>query len=244
MDQALDARRCRATNRDGHPCGRTPAPGAFVCSFHGGKTPAAVMAAKARLAAGADLAIAYLVNMLEPREPCLHCGRIDDGKDPVVVRACQLVLDRSGFGPGATLTVNQSDNALTDLTLEELACRAEEIAISARQMADEEREKYMEAAEVAAMLGEPFFDDPLPDRAEVTSEMLRENEAEAGPLQDPSQDRAPEADLPPTGRAEPGMLGVAAGADVGPTGHQTSPEPGPASPEPGPRQTGPGEEGR
>lgn len=41
-------RRCTGTNRAGNRCGRAPAKGAKVCSFHGGKAPQVVRKAKER----------------------------------------------------------------------------------------------------------------------------------------------------------------------------------------------------
>lgn len=78
-----------------------------------------------RLLRGADLAIDYLLNLLEPKPPCDKCGRSDVDRDPVVVRACQLVLDRSGFGPSANLNVHSAppverDPVMAYLTTEEL----------------------------------------------------------------------------------------------------------------------------
>jgi len=96
-------RQCVGTNRSGNRCGKPPIPGGDVCILHGGGTPQVLRKAKLRLLAGADLAIEYLVNMLEPREPCPTCGRSDLDRDPVVVRACQLVLDRAGFHPSVTV---------------------------------------------------------------------------------------------------------------------------------------------
>src|SRR5687767_359834 len=59
--------RCRGTNRAGAPCGRAPIPGGYVCVLHGGRAPQVQQSAKARLLAGADLAIDYLLKLLEPR---------------------------------------------------------------------------------------------------------------------------------------------------------------------------------
>jgi hypothetical protein len=103
----LDLRRCTATNRAGERCRRAPIPGGNVCVMHGGRAPQTIAAAKAKLAAARDFAIDYLLRLLEPRPPCEHCGRSDADRDPVVVRAAQIVLDRAGFGPKATLTVDE-----------------------------------------------------------------------------------------------------------------------------------------
>lgn len=137
--EVLGPRRCSATNRAGQPCGRAPIPGGRVCVMHGGAAPAVQQSAKARLLAGADLAIDYLLSMLEPRQPCPACGRSDGDRDPVVLRACQVVLDRSGFGPTASLAVtNAPPEDLSDLTWAQLADRGERLAREARRMADEE----------------------------------------------------------------------------------------------------------
>lgn len=96
-------RQCTAMNRLGERCGKPPIRGGHVCIIHGGNLPHVKEAARLRLLAGADLAINYLVNMLEPRESCPTCGRSDLDRDPVVVRACQLVLDRAGFHPSVTV---------------------------------------------------------------------------------------------------------------------------------------------
>ncbi len=102
----LTRRQCTGTNRRGQRCGLAPIPGGPVCTLHGGKAPQVVASAQRRLLAGADLAIDYLLNLLEPKPPCDKCGRSEADRDPVVVKACQLVLDRSGFGPTASLTVS------------------------------------------------------------------------------------------------------------------------------------------
>jgi hypothetical protein len=136
----LETRRCTATNRAGERCGRAPIPGGFVCLLHGGGAPAVQQSAKARLLAGADLAIDYLLNLLTPKPPCERCGRSDADRDPVVVRACQLVLDRSGFHP--TLTVEQAPprNEYADLTEDELIERLEKLLESTRARRDFHRE--------------------------------------------------------------------------------------------------------
>lgn len=55
MDAETTKARCRATNRQGEPCGRWPTPGATVCYYHGGAAPA-VKAAAARRRAQAEAA--------------------------------------------------------------------------------------------------------------------------------------------------------------------------------------------
>ncbi|WP_018655908.1 hypothetical protein [Actinomadura flavalba] len=48
MNAGSGHRRCTARNRAGNRCGRTPAPGALVCSLHGGKAPQVARKAKQR----------------------------------------------------------------------------------------------------------------------------------------------------------------------------------------------------
>lgn len=132
--------RCQGTNRDGGPCGRAPIPGGFVCVLHGGKAPQVQKSAKARLLAGADLAIDYLLNLVTPKPPCETCGRSDADRDPVVVRACQLILDRSGFHP--TLAVEQAappPDEHADETWDETIAHLEALLEQARKMRDAER---------------------------------------------------------------------------------------------------------
>ena len=93
------ARRCTATNRAGERCGRTPIPGGFVCAMHGGKNPVVQKTARERLLAMVDPALDALLRFLRTAPPCEVCGRSDADRDPLVLRAAQLVLDRTGFHP-------------------------------------------------------------------------------------------------------------------------------------------------
>lgn len=107
--EGLERRRCTATNREGERCGRAPIPGGTVCVNHGGKAPQTAAAAAMNLMMGRDFAIDRLIRAVLPRPECPHCGRSDADRDPVVVRACQIILDRTGFGPRATLEVEQPE---------------------------------------------------------------------------------------------------------------------------------------
>lgn len=100
-------RRCTATNRAGNRCGRAPIPGGFVCAIHGGKIPAVAKTAHERLLAMVDPALDALLRFLRQLPPCKVCGRSDADRDPVVLRAAQLVLDRTGFHP--TLALQQAE---------------------------------------------------------------------------------------------------------------------------------------
>ena len=65
MGQTLSLR-CKGTNRAGTRCERSPIPGGMVCAYHGGRAPQTIEAAKRRLLSGVDLALDYLLAMLEP----------------------------------------------------------------------------------------------------------------------------------------------------------------------------------
>ncbi|HXG90537.1 MAG TPA: hypothetical protein VNJ02_19605 [Vicinamibacterales bacterium] len=99
-------RRCTATSKGtGTRCGSPPIPGGFVCRFHGGAVPAVRKSARERLLAMVDPALDALLRFLRTAPPCEHCGRSDADRDPVVLRAAQLVLDRTGFSPALAVTV-------------------------------------------------------------------------------------------------------------------------------------------
>lgn len=146
MTVGLPARQCTGTSKiTGERCKRAPIPGGTVCKMHGGATPLVQHEARLRLLAGADYAIEYLVRTLEPRPPCAECGRTDADRDPVVVRAAQIVLDRAGFGPHASLSVSRESSTelpeygpwLTDDELEQISALIEKA--KARMEAGERR---------------------------------------------------------------------------------------------------------
>jgi hypothetical protein len=99
------SRQCTATNRMNARCQRAPIVGGFVCSLHGGKAEHVKRAARERLLALVDPAVDSLLRALRSGDPCDRCGRSDSDKDPVVLRAAQIVLDRCGFGPSATVAI-------------------------------------------------------------------------------------------------------------------------------------------
>ena len=111
--EALTRRQCTGTNRAGEQCRRAPIPGGSVCAVHGGKAPQVMEAAKRRLLVGRDLAVdALLAALSSEAPPCPACGRSDTDRDPAVIRAAQIVLDRAGFGPTSTLlSVHSSGDA-------------------------------------------------------------------------------------------------------------------------------------
>jgi hypothetical protein len=131
--------------------------------MHGASAPQVRESARRRLLAAADFAIDYLVSLLEPRPPCQHCGRSDADRDPTVVRAAQIVLDRAGFHPTLQVQLQPPDEDIAHMTLDQLATRAEEIAKNARALADEENQRLLPPALDAEVIeDEPAADVPIP----------------------------------------------------------------------------------
>lgn len=91
-----DSRRCTATaNRTGERCKAPAIKGHQVCRVHGGASPQVIKTAKERL-----------LELVDPALAALHAILSDETTDdPVKVRAALGILDRTGYGPGATLTV-------------------------------------------------------------------------------------------------------------------------------------------
>ena len=103
---------CTATNRTGERCGRRPFWWLGLRdarrqhrprSSRGTTPPTGRSGPRHRIP----------VNMLEPRPPCPHCGRSDADRDPVVVRAAQIVLDRAGIGPTANIVIENPSEPVT-----------------------------------------------------------------------------------------------------------------------------------
>lgn len=144
---------CSANARPGRRCRRAPIPGGFVCALHGGKAPQTIASARRRLLEGSDIAIDYVLNMLEPRDLCEACGRSDNDRDPVVLRACQILLDRAGIGPSGTLSVETNVPHLNfeGFTTAYILERVEAIALKARALARlEARVEDLQARAAAA----------------------------------------------------------------------------------------------
>lgn len=87
---------CKATNRQGTPCQRHPAPGATVCNLHGGKAPQVQTAAARRI----------LEQLVGPA--LTQLARIVNNADtPHAVRLAAIrdILDRTGYKPATQLEV-------------------------------------------------------------------------------------------------------------------------------------------
>lgn len=170
-------RRCTATSKQsGERCKRAPIVGGFVCDIHGGGTPAVKKSARERLLAMVDPALDALLRALQTGPPCEHCGRSDADRDPVVLRAAQLVLDRAGYHP--TLAIQQAPerNPYENFTPSELADRAEAVAMECRRIANQEAVRLLPEA-TDAQGG--FL---VPDDEAVVSDAAIQNEEQRNPF--------------------------------------------------------------
>ena len=96
----MKARRQRCTARvsDGsRPCARWAINGSTVCATHGGQAPQVKKSAKERLA-----------ELVEPALKGLHTA-LKSGEIPSIVKAAQIVLDRTGFHPSQAIELTGKD---------------------------------------------------------------------------------------------------------------------------------------
>jgi len=124
--------RCTAKSKQsGERCKLAPIPGGTVCVVHGGSAPAAKMAAQRRLIGMIDPAMAALLRAIEECEEW-----------PTKVRAAIAVLDRAGFGPTASLRLDEQGGDYAALSSAELKERA--LAIVKRAAAAEAKDLEMQ----------------------------------------------------------------------------------------------------
>jgi len=84
--------RCTAHLSDGsRQCGRWAINGSTVCATHGGQAPQVKKSARERLA-----------ELVEPALEGLHTA-LKSGEIPSIVKAAQIVLDRTGFHPSKAI---------------------------------------------------------------------------------------------------------------------------------------------
>ncbi|KKK05546.1 hypothetical protein [Micromonospora sp. HK10] len=93
-------RQCTAENRHGEPCELAPIKGGTVCHKHGGSARQVKNAARRRLNALAEPAVALLSRILEDDRD-LKAG------DKERIRAAIAVLDRTGHGPSAKVEMEE-----------------------------------------------------------------------------------------------------------------------------------------
>jgi hypothetical protein len=105
----------------GLPCQRDVAPGFTRCNLHGGANPAAKIKAEQMLAQARMPACEALYDIIERYQlaTCPTCllptGDIDQQK--VIIRAAQVILDRSGMGPRSTVEHTKQTDGDLDLEL-------------------------------------------------------------------------------------------------------------------------------
>jgi hypothetical protein len=92
------------------------------------------------------MAIDYLLGVVEPRPPCSACGRSDGDRDPVAVRACKEILDRSGFAARVEVVHQRGidEDDLSSLSLEEMIAEVEGTLEMLRGLQARERQQALE----------------------------------------------------------------------------------------------------
>jgi hypothetical protein len=178
----LGDRQCTARNRGGERCGRSSAIGQTVCDRHGAKAPLSIAAARERLMMLVEPAIGALMNALRSGPPCEHCGRSDSDRDPVTVNAARLVLDRCGYGPSQTITLQPPEDRYASSTTDELIARLEALLARAHALKDFEEARELNTLDGHVIEPEPARADPEGDCtiADNTREKPKENEETAG----------------------------------------------------------------
>jgi hypothetical protein len=141
-------RTCGALGRNGQPCRRYVGPGFNRCNLHGGATPGAKQKAEQTLALAALPAAEVFFDVIDRfhRQVCPTCG-LPNGDPKDAMRAAEVVLNRTGFGPSATVQLTSTDDvgAVGAMTLAQLADRAEAVARRLRAAADAETALLTEA---------------------------------------------------------------------------------------------------
>ena len=130
--------------------------------MHGGHAPQVQQAAKARLIAMVEPVLAAFEEIVAiwRGTRCESCGKPTG--DPVpVIRVGQLVLDRAGLGPHATMEMVAPSNPYADLSEDELIERLETLLDSAKAARDRHRAQLPEAMDT--LLIEDFAELPEED---------------------------------------------------------------------------------
>lgn len=108
-------------NRKGLPCQRNVQPGLTACNMHGGASPAAKIKAEQMLAQARLPACEALFEIIDQwhETMCATCGYPSGDVDTqkVILRAAQLILDRTGMGPRSTVEMVPQKDGDLDLEL-------------------------------------------------------------------------------------------------------------------------------
>ncbi len=95
VEVAIARPKCAATNRAGERCGNPAELGTTVCAYHGAAAPQVARKTKERIQLASGSALDALLDILKPRNPCTVCGRSDATRDPVVLAAAKVILDKA-----------------------------------------------------------------------------------------------------------------------------------------------------
>lgn len=126
-------RQCTATTKSlGNRCTRPAMRGAHVCNLHGGMSPLARAEAKRQLMCMLEPAFAALMRAMDS----------DDMKS--AVRAAEIILDRAGFGPKATLEIEDTRDNLANTSGEELLKRIDLLKSRATTLLQAKNENVVE----------------------------------------------------------------------------------------------------
>lgn len=113
--------KCGAAKTNGLPCQRGCSPGMTRCNLHGGANPAAKIKSEQMLAQARLPACEALFEIIDTwsREVCPTCEHpsADIDQMKVIIRAAQVILDRSGLGPRATVEITKQSDGDLDLDL-------------------------------------------------------------------------------------------------------------------------------
>ena len=92
------------TKESGEPCRRPAIRGGNRCNHHGGHTPLARQTAQENLAKAALPSSVALLDIVSDwrRHTCETCG-FPRGEPSPVIRAAQIILDRTGYSPHLTV---------------------------------------------------------------------------------------------------------------------------------------------
>src|SRR4051812_8155917 len=99
---------CGSIRHNGLPCKRQVPPGFTRCSLHGAANVSAKIKSEQMLAQARLPACEALFNIIDRHEAdtCPSCGfpaKGDVDTVKMIIRACQVILDRTGMGPRASL---------------------------------------------------------------------------------------------------------------------------------------------
>lgn len=172
------ARKCKATNRAGQPCGNWALNGGLVCKFHGGKTPQAVRGAQLRLAAAK--AEKLLVRAGRPvgdplSELLVLASEVVSFKDATSVLVNELE-DRIRFTDNKGSEQLRSEVVVYERAVERCGKLLESIArlnIEDRLARVSERQSELLAGVIDAVLSRLGFDPKTPEVASVVVSELR-----------------------------------------------------------------------